>query len=197
MKKILLSLVVVALAGTAVVGATRAYFSDQGSVAGNTVATGTLELTVNESAGKPFSITNAYPGYWSGWEYMDIYNSGSLPFEANMTLSKTGGSGALWNKLLIQLATVGWDSVCNNGDGGEVMIYNGLVNAFPAQSVVSDISYWHLANEDDGSGPPDNIRAGWSERVCQRVGVDVSAGNGVQGTSVTFDEVVDAVQDND
>jgi len=197
MKKILLSLVMIILAGSVVVGATSAVFSDQGSVAGNTIATGTLDLSLNKSAGKPFSIASAYPGYWSGWEHMDVYNSGSLPFEAEMTLNMTGGSGALWNEVMIEMETSGWDSICNNGDGGEAMIYSGYANAFPAGMTVSDIAYWHLANEDDGSGPPDNIRAGWSERVCQRVGINAGAGNAVQNTSVTFDEVVDAVQDND
>jgi len=67
---------------------------------------------------------------------------------------------------------------------------------FP-RTTVSNTAYWHLANEDDGIGPPDNIRVGYSERICQRVGVDNAADNSVQGKSVTFDEVVDAVQDND
>lgn len=197
MRKILLSIMTVALVSAAVVGVTRAYFSDQGSIAGNTVATGTLDLTLNHSAGKPFSVTNAYPGYWANWEYMDVYNSGSLPFEAQMTVSETGGPSALWNYILLEMETSGWDSTCHNGDGGERVIYSGFANVFPNGSVVSDTAYWHLANEDDGSGPPDNVPAGYSERICQRVGVDTSAGNDVQGISATFDEVVDAVQDND
>lgn len=197
MKRIALSLAMIALVGSVVIGATSALFSDQGSVSGNTVATGTLDLTLNKSAGKPFSISNAYPGYQSGWEHMDIYNTGSLPFEANMTLNKTGGNDALWNYVRLELRTSGWDSDCTNGDAGEKTIWNSLAKNFPAGTVVSDIAYWHLADENDGSGPPDNIRPGYSERVCQRVGVDNSADNSVQGMSVTFDEVVDAVQDND
>lgn len=198
MRKILSSLVMIVLAGSVVIGATKALFTDTGSVLGNSVATGTLDLTLNKSVGKPFSISNAYPGYTSGWENVDVFNSGSLPFEAYMTLSKTAGDDGLWNFVRINLKTSGWDSDCTNGDPGENTIHDGLINTFGAHTLVSTANFWHLANEDDGSGtPPDNIRAGWSERICQRVGVDNSADNSVQGKSVTFTETVDAEQDND
>lgn len=203
MKRILLSLVMVIGAVAMVAGATQALFSDQGEVAGNTIATGTLNLTLNHSAGKPFSVENAYPGFVSDWESLDIFNGpfpavpGQLPFEANMSLSKTGGSDSLWSYIRIEMKTSGWNSDCTDGDGGERTIHNGLINTFVNGTVVSDIAYWHLANEDDSSGPPDNIQPGYSETICQRVGVDNSAGNDVQGQSVTFTETVDAVQDND
>lgn len=203
MKKILLSLGIIAAVAAVIVGGTMAVFSDQKKIEGNTVSTGTLELTLNKSAGKPFSVSGMAPGDVTGWEYMDIFNGpfpavpGQLPFEAEMTVNKTAGDAVLWNALEIEMKTSGWDSDCTNGDGGEGLIYNGLINAFPAGMTVSDIAYWHNANEDDGTGPPDNIRAGWSERVCQRVKLPSTAGNEVQGKSVTFEEVVDAVQDDD
>ncbi len=198
MTRITKSLVMIALVAVLAVGATSAVFSDQETISGNTFATGTLELTLNHSAGKPFSVTNAYPGYSTGWEHMDIYNTGSLPFEAYMTLSQTAGDTALWNALKIELKTSGENSDCTDGDGAEGTIYNGLISGFPSHKLVSKLAYWHLANEDDGSGSPaDNIRAGWSERVCQRLWLPSSAGNEVQGQSVTFDEIVDAEQDND
>lgn len=185
-------------------GATGAVFSDQGSIPGNTFATGTLELTLHHSAGKPFSVSNAYPGYWTNWEHMDIFNgpfppvAGQLPFEAYMTVSKTGGSTVLWDNLQVNMKTSGWNSDCTDGDGGERTIYNGNINAFPVHNLVSTALYWHLANEDDGhASPADNIRAGYSERVCQKVGLLTSADNTVQGKSVTFTEIVDAEQDND
>lgn len=188
---------VVALAAV-VVGSSMAVFSDQEVVAGNTVAMGTLEVTVNDSAGKPFSVTNAYPGWMlPNWEYIDILNTGTLPLEAHMSFQKTSGSSQLYNQLTILLKTSGWDSDCSNGDAGEKVIYNGKIKDFTPQTLVSDIAYWHLANEDDGSGPNDNIRVGWSERVCQKVGVHVDAGNAIMGTSVEFSEIVDAMQDND
>lgn len=198
MKKILASASILAALGALVVSGTVALFNDQETLAGNTVATGTLELTLNESAGKPYSITNGYPGYTTGWEYIDIFNTGSLPFEAHISFIKTDGSQKLYDALKMVMKTAGWDSDCTNNDGGEVTFYNGYVKDFPTQKLVSSLNYWHLANEDDGSGSPaDNIRAGYSERVCQKLSIDGSAGNEIMGKSVIFSEIVDAMQDND
>jgi predicted ribosomally synthesized peptide with SipW-like signal peptide len=198
MKKVLYSLLVIGVLGSLLTGATMAVFTDQEVLAGNTVATGTLELTLNHSAGKPVSISNSYPGYETGWEYLDIYNTGSLPFEALMTMTQTAGDTTLYNAVTIKLKTSGWDSDCTNGDGGEKTIYNGLLSSFPSSTLVSSANFWHLANEGDGSGSPsDNIRAGYTERVCQKVGISSSAGNEIMGMSATFSETVDAVQDND
>ena len=195
MKQILMSVLILAALGALVVSGTVALFSDQEVIAGNTVATGTLELTLNHTAGKPFSITEGYPGYTTGWEYMDIYNTGSLPFEAHLTFSKTAGSTALYDALKIKLVSAGADGICNSGDFGEYLIYDGYVKDFPTQKLISSANYWHLA---DGSGDPaDNIRPGYTMRVCQKLSIDLAAGNEIMGKSVTFSEIVDAMQDND
>ncbi len=128
---------------------------------------------------------------------MDIYNTGSLEFEAQISFSKTSGSDPLWNKLWITLESAGGDGTCNTDDWGEWMIYDGYVKNYPSSRVVSDTAYYHLANESDGSGPPDNIIVGWTERVCQKLMLHSSAGNGAMGQSVTFDETVTAKSDND
>lgn len=203
--KIVKSLVVILAMAVLVAGSTGAIFSDQETIPGNTFATGTLNLTLNKSAGKPFTVSNAYPGYWTGWEWMDIFNgpyppvAGQMPFEAYLTMSKDPSSDYwLWGNLQIKLKTSGWDSNCNNGDGGEKVIYDGYIKDFPAHKLVSSANYWHLANEGDSSGSPaDNIRPGYSERICQKIGLLESAGNQVQGKTVTFTEIVDAEQDND
>lgn len=179
---------------------TYAIFSETVEVTGNTVAAGTFNLTVNKSAGKPYNVTDAFPGFQTpNWENIDIFNEGSLPFEASISFAKTSGSDALYNKLRIVLKT-DVDSNCDNLIAGEAIIYDGLISTFPAGATnpISSINYWGNANEDDASGSPaDNIRAGWSERVCQKVGVDNSAGIEIQGQTTTFKEVVNAVQDND
>ncbi|HRI05687.1 MAG TPA: TasA family protein [Candidatus Dojkabacteria bacterium] len=198
MKRILASLVTIALLGALAAGATFAVFTDQEVLGSNTVATGTLALTLNHSAGKPYSISNAYPGYVGSWEHIDIFNAGTLPFEGYLSFNKTGGDTGLYNELTMKIETAGGDGLCNTNDFAENLIYNGKVSAFTPQTLVSSLNYWHLANEDDASGSPaDNIRSNWTERLCQQVGVDVSAGNSIMGKSVTFSEVVDAMQDND
>ncbi len=198
MKQILASAMIIAALGALVVNSTVALFSDQESVAGNTVATGTLALTLNESAGKPYNITNGYPGYTTDWEYIDIFNSGNLPFEAHISFEKTSGDWDLYNSLKMVMKTSGGNSDCFDNDGAEVTFYDGYVKDFTPQMLVSTLNYWHLANEDDSSGSPaDNIRAGYSERVCQKLSIDESAGNEIMGKTVIFSEIVDAMQDND
>jgi len=198
MKQILVSALVLTALGALVVSGTVALFNDQESIAGNTVATGTLELTLNHTAGKPYSVTNGYPGYTTGWEYMDIFNTGTLPFEAYVSFVKTGGDTILYDVLEMEMKTSGWDSDCTNGDAGEVTFYNGYVKDLLTPMLVSSLNYWHLANEDDASGSPaDNIQVGYAERVCQKLSIDSSAGNEIMGKSVTFSEIVDAMQDND
>ena len=198
MRNILASLLIITAVAAVLIGTTGAVFSDQKVIAGNTVATGTLELTLNHSAGKPFYITDGYPGYTTPWEYIDIYNSGTLPFEALMSFDKTSGDADLYDQLVIKLESAGGDSICHNGDFGEYVIYDGLIKDFTDGTLVSSLNFWHLANEDDGSGSPaDNIRAGYSERVCQYIGIDINAGNEIMGKTVEFSEIVDAVQDND
>jgi len=192
--KILKSLFVVLVVAALTAGATGAYFSDQESITGNTFATGTLDITLNHSSGKPWSVTNAYPGYTSGWEHMDIFNSpGTLPVEAYLWMSQTGGSGALYNNLWIDLYDSGWDSTCGNGD--DVLIYSGYLSLLsnpPHRIQTSD-------KDPNASGTPgnDDIRPGKSQRVCQRLSLPASAPNSLQGLSTTFTEWVDAEQNDD
>ncbi len=196
MRQILTSAMIIAALGALVVNSTFALFTDQEIIAGNTVATGELALTLNHTAGKPYDIQNAYPGFQDGWEYMDIFNSGLMPFEAYVSFEKTGGSTDLYNALKMEMEEAGGDSVCNTNDFGENPIYNGFVKDFAPQTLVSHL--WQHANEEDASGSPaDNIRAGWTMRVCQKLSIDSEAGNEIMGESVTFSEIVDAMQDND
>ncbi len=194
--KIIASLCLVAAVAAATVGSTIAVFSDQGQVAGNTVAMGTLDVTVNHSAGKPITVTNAYPGWMmTNYEYLDIFNTGLIPLEAHFSFQKTDGDTTLYNYLVVELRSSGGDSNCDTTDP---LIYSGKIKDFTPQLLVSTAPYWHLANEDDGSGSPaDNIRIGWSMRICQKVGVHNDAPNSVMGKTVTFSEIVDAMQDND
>jgi predicted ribosomally synthesized peptide with SipW-like signal peptide len=198
MKQILASAVIIATLGALVVNSTVALFNDQKVIAGNTVATGTVGLTLNSSEGKPYSVTDGFPGFETDWEYMDIFNTGDMPFEAYVSFEQTGGDVVLYDALMMEMVSAGGDGVCNTADFGEFPIYNGLLKDFPAQSLVSSENFWHLANEDDASGSPaDNIRAGFTMRVCQKLSIDEEAGNEIMGKTVEFSEIVDAMQDND
>jgi len=65
MKKLIQGSMIIFVLAVVVGLGTQAVFSDTDSISDNTIATGTLELSLNHSAGKPWSITNAYPGWES------------------------------------------------------------------------------------------------------------------------------------
>jgi len=81
MKKIIMSLAMIAAAGALVVGATGAYFSDTEESTGNTFSAGTLDLSIPEAGNPqefPVSFTNMMPGEWTGKKSLELKNTGSL-----------------------------------------------------------------------------------------------------------------------
>lgn len=183
------SLIVAALALVATV--TQAYFSASGSITENTVSTGTLTLAVNAGAGKPVTLSNIAPGYVdSSYRYFDAFNNGSLPAEFFFAFDYATGSADLYNALSVELRDGGYTGAC---DGP--VIYNGLISAFSNNSKISQ--YNVHANSSAIDGELDNINAGWTMRVCQKISFIDSGGdqNALQGQSVTFSETVNSRQD--
>ena len=187
--KILKSLVIVVAMVAMVAGATNAIFTDTDSVVGNTFATGTLDIVVNEGVNKPMSVSNMMPGdSISGW--FDAFNQGSLEAEYWFYIDNVTGNAALRDALTIELKDGGYTGAC---DGP--IIYSGSLAALIGsgnQTMTSDNNV-HAGSTNGG----DNIRAGWTQRICQTVTLPESAGNEVQGQTVTFDEVIYATQDMD
>ena len=86
MKKIILSLAIIAIAGTVTVGLTRAYFSDTETSTGNTFTAGTLDLNVNgqDQGIIPVVVGNIAPG-WSKDITYTVKNAGSI--SGNLSLA--------------------------------------------------------------------------------------------------------------
>jgi predicted ribosomally synthesized peptide with SipW-like signal peptide len=154
MKKILISLVMVLAMTTLLVGATRAYFSDNETSNGNTFGAGTLDLNLdggNTNVVK-FTVTDMKPGD-SQTGTWTVHNAGSiagyLDLESitkssdeyactepestagDLTCDNPGaGQGELLGLLNIQLFV----DANNNGtyDGGDILIYNGLASGLAA-----------------------------------------------------------------
>jgi len=76
-KKILISLSIIGLIITVVVGGTWAYYFDRVTSTGNTFAYGELKLTLNETDGAPINLTNMQPGDIASGS-MIVENIGSL-----------------------------------------------------------------------------------------------------------------------
>jgi predicted ribosomally synthesized peptide with SipW-like signal peptide len=193
-KRIALSLVTVFALGALVAGVAYAVFSDTEKIEGNTIATGEVKMNLTWH-NKPYAVENAYPGWWSDWGWVNIQSQpGSVPMEAFLSFEKTSGSTDLYNKLRL-LLVADYNSSCDGAH--EVVVYDGLLKNFPHWKAVSGPEFWTHGTEQDGSGPGDNIPENWSVRLCQKVGVDISAGDDLENTSVTFDEIATGQSDND
>lgn len=91
MKRILLSLAMIALVSSTAVGATKAYFSDSETSSGNTLAAGTISLTVNQAQGSSVPVlvnaSNLVPGAYTGVGVVNLKNIGSLPGKLSAKIS--------------------------------------------------------------------------------------------------------------
>jgi predicted ribosomally synthesized peptide with SipW-like signal peptide len=164
--RILKSLAMIGVVAALAVSATGAYFSDQKKIEGNTFSAGTLTLSEAHGTLKPWDVKNFAPGYKTDWEYVSLTNTGSLAGRLTATVVKTGGSDDLFNALYIE--------VRNNAPDGHLLYY-GPLNAI------------NLGPYDINAG---QTRTGW-----QRISLpDSGDQNGLQGKSVTFDEVFNLTQ---
>lgn len=76
MKKILISLVLIAAVSLAAVGVTRTYFFDDEVLAGNTFSTGSVEL--DDFTTTSLMVENLEPGVWTDWYRMTVPYIGTL-----------------------------------------------------------------------------------------------------------------------
>lgn len=127
MKKVLVSLSVIALVAIVAVGATRAYFSDTASITGNTITAGTLDLKVDQDPASDnqvwsdgfdsgMSFANLAPGY-NGSQIIDIKNVGSVDGDVSVRLVMTNNAE---NELLAQESAMGDNAAGNGNENGEL-----------------------------------------------------------------------------
>jgi len=189
MKNIIKSLVVVVAVAAVASIATYAIFTSTASVTGNSVATGTLKISINKAGNKPVSIANMKPGDTGAWGWMDVINVGSLPAYYFFYVDNPVGTpdGNLWDVLKIELRNSGSGATdidrCNNGN---VMYDNLVKNLYGMANKINTTDFAY------GSGS--QMPAGWSQRICQRVYLTSDVDNSVQGRTLTFDEVMYATQ---
>jgi predicted ribosomally synthesized peptide with SipW-like signal peptide len=190
MKKILISLVTVAVVSIAAVGATRAYFSSTVTSSGNTFSAGTLVLGhIPQTA--IVSYNNIYPGWnyhdeshW-GYDYISdvvVQNNGSLPLKYRVIASTTTPiSDYVFDNVL---AGVYVDGIA--GTSNHVELYKGTLRGLLNYITVD-------ANFDTSP------HTGWwgnGERVFFEFAVPPTVGNEFQGQSLNFNLTFDATQTN-
>lgn len=182
MKKILISVMTIAVVGAIAVGATSAVFTSQASVQNNTFATGVLEVRINgEPSIAGFNFTNAAPGDCTSGQF-GVNNYGAPWFAGPSTLTAKSlkisavedaisTSTYLYDKLNVKItANRGW----------------------PTPMLVFDGKLKNLTNKDLLAPNWTELIPGSSEDVYYEVCLPTNADNTYQGLSTTFDFLVNA-----
>lgn len=151
MKKILMSVLTVALVSAAVFGATRAYFSDTETSTGNTFTAGSLNLQIGESDPTTwtFSADNIKPGY-NGNHDVDIKNTGSVDGDVSIDVAVSNSDEG---------ATPESETETEAGNGGELD---------------DQMRICIYMQEDQGVGGFDNVTCGFAN-VLNGTTIDIPA----------------------
>lgn len=168
MKKILLSLLAIAMVSMATFQATKALFSDQETSVSNTFTAGTLDLSidgVHENVVK-FNVSNMKPGSQPHGSYT-LKNEGSVNGKLNISgTSVYGGTlGEVVNlRLFVDRDGNGWigagDSVIYNGKAANLpssISFNETLNAGASTKLVALFDWWSTPNDNDYQGQSMNI----------------------------------------
>lgn len=187
-KKILISIITIALASAILTGVTVAYFMDQEISKGNTFAAGTLDLAVSDKDGnlenawssKTFDISNVAPGA----------SNSATPFKLDM--KNVGNIDA--KKLTIWLDNVTdsendntSEAETNKDEPGDLCGQITLTIKEGATVIKSDKindASWTTAIEITGGLDADETR-----NFTAEYSVDSNANNDIQGDNCTFDIV--------
>jgi len=191
-KKIAASLVTIGATGALLAGATFAFFSDTGTSSGNVFSSGTLDLKLTDAnETDQDSVTASFGG---------ILNPGQCTGNQTLFLKNTGTIGA--NHAEVRVANVVTDT---NNDASLDMHTFLRINTltYDAADVTSQITdlngngFKDLADWEGGSGL-DNLaltNLNSSHPLVLDVCLDNTAGNTLQGDSVTSTFTVDLNQD--
>lgn len=197
MKKILYSLVMIAVVSAVAIGATRAYFTADYTAEDNTFATGTLSFDLrgntNQSPEIPVNAQNMVPEV-KETTYFNVYNYQASPIDIKYYLyaDRDSGNQALYNKLKYSLyrcdAPLNLFRRCDQ-DGS----YWRAIEKDQWLSTLTDANNGTRAFSTDSNR---FLAPGKAHQWKLELWLDKSAGNTLQGKSVTFDLVGHATQSN-
>jgi len=170
MKRILLGIITIGLISVFAIGATRAYFSDQGTSSGNTFATGTVDIEAGGETSLPVDFSDLAPG-WENNGSLEVFNNGSLELRYAMITEPDTNEDGICGQLLV--------SIVNGSD----TLYSGpLADAF-------------FGNPAQGADNGDRILdASESEVLDFTFSLPLETDDDYQGTACVVNFVFDAEQ---
>ncbi len=191
MNNILKSFLMIVAIGAVAGGATWAAYNSTATVIGSTFSTnGTMNLKIDSdpnpqatnwtdsfTVDQQYFVKNLYPGFPSKGEVnsqiLDLQNQGDFNGKLSIKLSRTSA----WNELVPQLKFKIYYDALNNGSFVDTG-YTGSLDDFTGTYDLGSINAGNIAS----------VKIEWS--------VPVSAGNEIQGKTVTLNAVFGLEQTN-
>jgi predicted ribosomally synthesized peptide with SipW-like signal peptide len=203
MKRILASLLTIAVVAVVGVVVTRAYFSDTETSKGNTITAGTIDISVNDQNPwtKNYSdqLADMKPGMVREVSYV-VRNVGANPVVVWKQVHVTGTSTGTVTvpECTTQLGI--WDTTNNacdwQGHTDKNDLYNVITYDMKANDAVLIDGAWNVTMNDIDAiwVPLGRIETGQSITVKQSYHMLPTAGNEYQGDTMTFDISIYAEQ---
>jgi len=190
MRKLLLSVLTLGVVSVAALGATRAYFTDTASVAGNQIATGKVdvELSAQGTTVIPIRVNNILPGWTSQVYTIRSTNIGTVPLKYAWSAQYAGDNGALFNTLDVRMED---DYLCMGTQ---------IWQKYPVPADPESGPFTTAPDGDPLSGltmiPTSYINLPVGQAGCTRFTFTLpkTAGNALQGKTTTFNLVLTATQ---
>jgi hypothetical protein len=193
MKKILLSLLTIALVSTVAFGATKAYFTSEVTQNNVTFASGTLVMTdTSDGWMLPVTFTNLKPGDTIR-KWVRLHNAGTLDIgQLTVQAANVSDTNGLLGQVLVSV--IGFDNnppFASNayftpswGTGGQPVNYMTTAQDILSPSAV----IW------SPGVTPSTITPGQDDLIVLDFTVPTTLGNGYQGVTATFDLLFHAEQ---
>lgn len=201
MKKIIASLLTVAVLAAGVTYGTVAYFSDTEESVGNTISAGTIDISVDNE--NPWEST--YTEQWGD------FKPGGHSREMTFVIKNEGDNPAnVWKKVLVTDTTTGtvtepectdqggdWTGTCDwgsNTDDNDMPPYIHYSMVVDGVTVINEDWDVMLGEINDLWVPLRTLEPGESMSVTQTYSLDENAGNEYQGDEIIFNIVLYAEQ---
>lgn len=209
MKKILVSLSIIAAVAAIAVGATRSVFSDEEKTVGNTFTAGTIDIELNGNNGTtvPYNIADVKPGE-TGYINFNIKNVGQNPVNVSKHLGNWDETTGLTQYSCTNVGGVSSEPECvaaqtnSNNDLNNIksqIVYDLSVKVYASDGATEPI--WYQAIYTGATGetldsiyPTSDtfvnlgmIPVGGHMKVTQSYHLSYDAGNIYQGDKLSFD----------
>lgn len=200
MKKILISVMAIALVSAAAFGATRAFFTDTETNTGNTFSTGTIDIAVEGqnpwTRSTPYQLTDMKPSQ-TDYANFTVNNVGTNPVNVWKKVTVAGTNNEPVSEPECAAETGQWSGTACTGntpksDIDSIIDYDLSVRLFNDSDV---LIWWQMiynknvtvATIKDQNVFLGMIPVGWHMDVVQSYHMQAETGDWAQGDTMTFD----------